>query len=107
MRSKPLTRPSATLSPSDGERGGVRGRQEIELGKSRKKETEKTMLLKKPTFYLAVAGTGATIVMVAHLNGQSLVKPPPIDPLPKPYALKAGNRACSGEARAETGSRSI
>ena len=45
------------------------------------------MLLKKPTFYLAVAGTVATIVMVAHLHGQSPIKPPPIDPSPKPYEL--------------------
>jgi HlyD family secretion protein len=45
------------------------------------------MLLKKPTFYLAVAGTVATIVMVARLHGQSPIKPPPIDPSPKPYEL--------------------
>src|SRR5690242_17238269 len=45
------------------------------------------MLLKKPTFYLAVAGTVATIVMVARLNGQSPVKPPPIEPSPKPYEV--------------------
>jgi len=44
------------------------------------------MLLKKPTVYLAAAGTGATIMLVAHLNGQSPVKGPPIDPSPKPYA---------------------
>src|ERR1044071_3441639 len=45
------------------------------------------MLLKKPTFYLAVVGTGATIGLVAHLNGQSPIKPPPIDPSPRPYAV--------------------
>jgi RND family efflux transporter MFP subunit len=45
------------------------------------------MLFKKPTFYLAVAGAGATIAMVAHLHGQSPVKPPPIDPSPKPYPV--------------------
>ena len=45
------------------------------------------MLFKKPTFYLAVAGATATIVMVAHLHGQSPVKPPPIEPSPKPYEL--------------------
>src|SRR5215471_14841457 len=45
------------------------------------------MLLKKPTFYLAIAGIGATVVMVARLNGQSPIKPPPIDPSPKPYAV--------------------
>ncbi len=44
------------------------------------------MLLKKPTVYLAAAGTGATIMLVVHLNGQSPVKGPPIDPSPKPYA---------------------
>lgn len=45
------------------------------------------MLLKKPTFYLAAAGTVATIVMVARLNGQSPINPPPIDPSPKPYEV--------------------
>jgi RND family efflux transporter MFP subunit len=45
------------------------------------------MLLKKPTVYLAVIGIGATIAMVAHLNGQSPITPPPIDPSPKPYAV--------------------
>jgi multidrug efflux pump subunit AcrA (membrane-fusion protein) len=45
------------------------------------------MLLKKPTFYFAIAGVGATIAMVAHLNGQSPITPPPIDPSPKPYAI--------------------
>ena len=45
------------------------------------------MLLKKPTFYLAVAGTVATIILVARLHGQSPIMPPPIDPSPKPYEL--------------------
>src|SRR5262245_55391646 len=45
------------------------------------------MLLKKPTFYLAVAGVAATIAMAAHLNGQSPIKPPPIAPSPKPYQV--------------------
>ncbi|MCI0535358.1 MAG: biotin/lipoyl-binding protein, partial [Verrucomicrobiales bacterium] len=45
------------------------------------------MLLKKPTFYVAVVGAAATIVMVIHLHGQSPVKPPPIEPSPKPYEL--------------------
>ena len=45
------------------------------------------MLFKKPTFYLAVAGVAATIAMVARLNGQSPVKPPPIEPSPKPYEI--------------------
>lgn len=45
------------------------------------------MLFKKPTFYLALLGTGATIVLVAKLNGQTPIPPPPIDPSPKPYAV--------------------
>src|SRR5262247_3372778 len=45
------------------------------------------MLLKKPTFYFAVAGAAATILLVARLNGQSPIKPPPIEPSPKPYAV--------------------
>src|SRR5215510_9229125 len=45
------------------------------------------MLLKKPTFYLALAGVGVTIAMVACLHGQSPVKAPPIEPSPKPYAV--------------------
>ena len=45
------------------------------------------MLFKKPTFYLAVAGTAATIAMVSHLNGQSPIKPPPIEPSRRPYAV--------------------
>ena len=45
------------------------------------------MLLKNPTFYFAVLGIGATAILVAHLNGQSPVTPPPIDPSPKPYAV--------------------
>jgi HlyD family secretion protein len=45
------------------------------------------MLLKKPTFYLAVAGATATIALVARLNGQTPLQGPPIDPSPKPYAV--------------------
>lgn len=45
------------------------------------------MLLKKPTFYLAVGGASATIAMVACLQGQSPVKGPPIEPSPKPYPM--------------------
>jgi HlyD family secretion protein len=45
------------------------------------------MLLKKTTFYLAILGTGATIALAAHLNGQSPIPPPPIDPSPKPYPV--------------------
>src|SRR5262249_30036834 len=44
-------------------------------------------LLKTPTFYLALVGTAATIAMVARLNGQSPVPPPPIEPCPKPYEV--------------------
>src|SRR5262252_2378372 len=45
------------------------------------------MLLKKPTFYFALGGVGATIVMVARLNGQSPITPPPIEPSPNPYEI--------------------
>ena len=45
------------------------------------------MLLKKASFYLAIAGTGATIALVAHLNGQTPIPPPPIEPSPKPYGV--------------------
>jgi HlyD family secretion protein len=45
------------------------------------------MLLKKATFYLAIAGAGATIALVAHLNGQTPIPPPPIEPSPKPYGV--------------------
>lgn len=45
------------------------------------------MLLKKPTFYLAIAGAAATIVLVARLNGQTPAPTPPIDPSPKPYEV--------------------
>lgn len=58
------------------------------------------MLLKKLTFYVAILGAAATLVMVKHLHGQSPVKPPPIEPATKPYALSV---AASGiiEARSE------
>src|SRR5262245_35876178 len=45
------------------------------------------MLMNKTTVYLAVAGIGATAALVVHLNGQSPVAVPPIDPSPKPYAV--------------------
>src|SRR5262245_38894858 len=45
------------------------------------------MLLKKPTFYFAALGVVATVVLVVHLNGQSPITPPPIDPSPKPYSV--------------------
>src|SRR5262245_22228799 len=50
-------------------------------------ETETIMLLKKPTFYLALTGAAATVVLVTRLHGQSPVRRPPIDPSPKPYAI--------------------
>src|SRR5215510_6246000 len=45
------------------------------------------MLLKKASFYLAVAGIGATIVLVARLNGQTTDQPLPVEPPAKPYAV--------------------
>ena len=62
------------------------------------------MLLKKPTVYLAIAGMGATIVMVARLHGQSPVVAPPIDPSPKPYELSV---AASGIVEALSDNVSI
>src|SRR5262249_39344807 len=52
-----------------------------------KTETETIMLLKKATFYLALAGIADTVLMVVRLNGQSPIAPPPIEPSPKPYAV--------------------
>jgi HlyD family secretion protein len=62
------------------------------------------MLLKKPTFYMALAGAGATLVLVARLNGQSPIKAPPIDPSPKPYAVSV---AASGIVEAMSDNVSI
>jgi RND family efflux transporter MFP subunit len=45
------------------------------------------MLTKKVSFYLAIAGIAATTVMAIRLNGQSPIKPPPIDPSPRPYTV--------------------
>jgi len=45
------------------------------------------MLFKKPTFYFAIAGIGATFVMVARLNGKSPEVPPPVEPSRKPYEV--------------------
>ncbi|MFO1498252.1 MAG: efflux RND transporter periplasmic adaptor subunit [Verrucomicrobiota bacterium] len=45
------------------------------------------MLFKKPTFYLALVGTGAAVALVLRLNGQSPVQSPPIEPPPKPYEI--------------------
>ena len=43
------------------------------------------MLLKKPTFYFAIAGAAATIALAAHLNGQDPIEPPPVEPPLNPY----------------------
>ncbi len=44
------------------------------------------MLHKKPTFYFAVLGVGATIALVLRLQGQSPILAPPIEPPARPYA---------------------
>lgn len=62
------------------------------------------MLFKKPTFYLALAGAAATVGLVVRLNGQSPVKPPPIDPSPKPYPVSV---AASGIIEAHSENVSI
>jgi HlyD family secretion protein len=62
------------------------------------------MLLKKPTFYFAVAGAAVTIAMVVRLNGQSPITPPPIDPSPKPYEVSV---AASGIVEALSDNVSI
>jgi HlyD family secretion protein len=51
------------------------------------KKTNQNMLHKKATFYFAIIGTGATIALVARLNGQQSLPEPPITPSPKPYVL--------------------
>lgn len=58
------------------------------------------MLLKKATFYLAVAGVGATAVMASRMSAPTPEMTPPIDPSPKPYEVSV---AASGiiEARSE------
>lgn len=43
------------------------------------------MLHKKPTFYLAVLGVGATVALVLRLQGQSPIAAPPIEPPARPY----------------------
>ena len=45
------------------------------------------MLLKKTTFYLAVAGIGATAVMSARMSTTPPIEPPPIEPSRKPYVM--------------------
>lgn len=43
------------------------------------------MLLKKLTFYIALAGIGATGVMASRMSARAPLPPPPIEPPAKPY----------------------
>jgi HlyD family secretion protein len=45
------------------------------------------MLLKKATFYIAIAGIGATAVMASRMSATPPEMTPPIEPSPKPYEL--------------------
>jgi len=45
------------------------------------------MILKKATFYLAIAGLGATAVMASRMSASAPMPPPPIEPSPKPYEV--------------------
>lgn len=45
------------------------------------------MILKKATFYLAIAGIGATAVMASRMSTTAPMTPPPIEPSPKPYEV--------------------
>lgn len=45
------------------------------------------MLLKKATFYIALAGIGATAVMASRMSTPTPEMTPPIDPSPKPYEV--------------------
>jgi RND family efflux transporter MFP subunit len=45
------------------------------------------MILKKATFYLAIAGTAATAVMASRMSGPTPLPAPPIEPSPKPYEV--------------------
>jgi RND family efflux transporter MFP subunit len=45
------------------------------------------MILKKATFYLALAGIGATAVMASRMSSTPVETPPPIEPSPKPYEI--------------------
>jgi len=58
------------------------------------------MLLKKPTFYLAIAGTAVTVALVLKLNARTPDAPPPVPPAVK---TAPDDLAASGiiEARSE------
>jgi RND family efflux transporter MFP subunit len=45
------------------------------------------MLLKKATFYLAIAGIGATALMASRMSTPAPEMAPPIEPSPKPYEV--------------------
>lgn len=45
------------------------------------------MILKKATFYLALAGIGATAVMASRMSATPPEMTPPIEPSPKPYEV--------------------
>lgn len=45
------------------------------------------MLLKKATFYVAIAGIGATAVMASRMSSTTPIEPPPIEPSPKPFEV--------------------
>lgn len=45
------------------------------------------MILKKATFYFALAGIGATAAMASRMSTAPATPPPPIDPSPKPYEI--------------------
>jgi multidrug efflux pump subunit AcrA (membrane-fusion protein) len=45
------------------------------------------MILKKATFYLALAGIAATAVMATRMSATPPITPPPIEPSPKPYEI--------------------
>ena len=45
------------------------------------------MLLKKATFYIAIAGIGATAVMASRMSTPTPEMTPPIEPSPKPYEV--------------------
>jgi RND family efflux transporter MFP subunit len=45
------------------------------------------MILKKATFYLAIAGTVVTAVMAARMSATTPMASPPIEPSPKPYEV--------------------